>query len=79
MICSANFTQTALQEIRRVRLGAVGVPHAGSDQNIRVHQARVDAHHLDPGIHSNPMRDAPALTTAVGLEDLIALHVDVGI
>jgi hypothetical protein len=54
------------------------VIHAGSGQDPWVHQARVDAHHLHPGIRGDPVRDAPALPTAVGREDPVAPHVDVG-
>ena len=43
-----------------------------------MYQARVDAHQVDPRIHGDPVRDAAALTTAVGLEGPVAPHVDVG-
>src|SRR5215213_11156478 len=69
---------TEFSELRGVRLGAGGVPHAGGGQDLRVHQAHVDAHHVDPGIHGDPVRDTAALPTAVGLEGLIAPNVDVG-
>src|SRR5918993_3541956 len=61
-----------------VRLRAGGVPRAGSGEDFRIHQTRVDAHHVNPGIHGDPVRDAAALTTAVGLEGPVAPHVDVG-
>src|SRR5918998_4025973 len=65
-------------KLRGVRLGAGGVPHAGGGQDLRVHQARVDAHHIGPGIHGDPVRDTAAVPAAVGFEGLIAPHVDVG-
>src|SRR5215203_1859358 len=68
----------AFSELRGVRLGAGGVPHAGGGQDLRVHQARVDAHHVNPGIHGDPVRDTAAVPAAVGLEGLFAPHVYVG-
>jgi len=73
-----RFVGTEFSELRGVRLGAGGVPPAGSGEDFRVHQARVEAHQVDPGIHGDPVRDAAALTTAVGLEGPVAPHVDVG-
>src|SRR5215204_4420436 len=54
------------------------MPHAGGGQDSRVHQARVDAHHVNPGIHGDPVRDTAAVPAVVGLEGLFAPHVDVG-
>ena len=50
-----NFAITEFSELRGVRLGAGGVPHAGGGQDLRVHQACVDAHHVNPGIHGDPV------------------------
>ncbi len=40
---SRNFVLRAFSEVRRARLGAVGVPHAGGGEDFRVHQARSEA------------------------------------